>query len=242
LESDKKKISLTCPENLTPQFIIDNAFPTSKEALLYKIGNVLDSGSFEDSINLIERFLASGINSNEIAVIIARKARWQMVISYLWCSGLGWESIPNQLMDMGKFPSSIWHNDQMEPSRKKQDAGSLQASENMVKYLNAKEGLPLRYFKSVIGKKTPKGKTAMSRKNAEVIPMFFMAEQAVNFVRDRIVRPSKLQPSELKTKLLDHSIKAYLFVQNKLAEIRYGNNPEQDLQEMVKRIMSVELI
>jgi hypothetical protein len=241
LDSDIKKMSLTCPEKVTSQFILDNAFPTTKEALLYKIGNILDDGSLEDAINLVDRFLASGFNANEIAVIIAKKARWQMIVAQLWCSGLGWESIPNQLMEMGRFPSSIWHNDQMEGSRKRQEAEALQIPENMVKYLNIKEGLPLRYFKPSIDKATPKGKTALTRKNAEVIPMYFMAEQTVNFVKNRIVRASKLQPNEIKEKLLNRSIKTYLFMQEKLAEIRYGENPEQDLQEMIKGIMSVGL-
>ena len=241
LDSDIKKMSLTCPEKVTPQFIVDNAFPTTKEAILYKIGNVLDDGNFENAVNLIERFMASGFNANEIAVIIAKKARWQMVVAHLWSSGLNWESIPNQLMEMGRFPSSIWHNDQMDTARKRQEAEQLQSPENMVRYLNLKEGLPARYFKPAIVKTTAKGKTAMSRKNAEVIPMYFMAELTVNFVRDRIVRSSKLPLLELKAKVFNRSLKVYLFIQDKLAEIRYGSNPEQDLQEMVRVIVSTDL-
>jgi len=241
LDSDIKKMILTCPDIVTSQFIIDNAFPTTKEAVLYKIGNILDDGSFESAVNLIERFIASGTNENEIAVIIAKKARWQLIASYLWCTGLGWDSIPNYLMDMGKFPSSIWHNDQMEASMKRREAEPLQTPENMVKYLNMREGIPLRYIRRISEKNTSKGKTAMSRKNAEIIPMYFMAEQTVNFVKERIVRTSKIPPSEIKVKLLTRAIKTYLFAQEKLAEIRYDSNPEQDLQEMVRAIMSTDL-
>lgn len=240
LESDIKKMVLTCPDKITSQFILDNAFPTTKEAVLYKISNILDEGNFEDAINLIDRFLNSGTNANEIAVIIVRKARWQLVTAYLWCSGLGWESITNQLMEMGRFPSSIWHNDQMENSRKRQEAESLQLHENMVKYLHRKEGLPLRYFKRNVDKSVSKSKTSLTRKNAEVIPMYFMAEQNVNFVRN-IVRASKLTQSDAKEKLLNRAIRIYLFTQEKLAEVRYGENTEQDLQEMTRMIMSTGL-
>lgn len=238
LESDIKKMSLTCPDIVTPQFIIDNAFPTTKEAILYKIGNVLDEGSFEESVNLVDRFLSSGINANVIAEVIAKKARWQMIVAHLWCSGLGWESIPNKLMEMGRFPSAIWHHDQLETSRKRVEAEPLQTPENMVKYLNRREGLPLRYFRPMEEKSAPKG---LSRRNAEVLPMYFIAEQTVNFVRDRIVRGSKLSASEVKPKLLNRAIRVYLLVQEKLAEIRYGSNPEQDLQEMIRAMVSTGL-
>lgn len=241
LDSDIKKLVLTCPEKVTAQFIVDNAFPTTKEAILYKIGNALDDGSFENAINLIERFVASGFNENEIAVIIAKKARWQLAASYLWCSGLGWDSIPNQLMEMGRFPSAIWHNDQIDASKKRNDAEPLQTPENMVKYMNLRQGIPLKYFKVVEVKSPSKSKTAMSRKNAEVLPMYFMAELTVNFIRNRIVQPSKVPSSEIKTKLLNRALKTYLFVQEKLAQIRYGENPEQDLQDMVRCIMSTDL-
>lgn len=241
LASDIRKMSLTCPEQATAQFIIDNAFPTTKESLLYKISNVLDNGSLEEAIDTVERFLSSGYNENEIAVIIARKARWQMVVASLWHSGMNWESMANKLMEMGKFPSTIWHNDQMGDSQKRQASEPLQNSEAMRDYMVFKGGLPSKYFKSV--EKSPdKAKTSMSRKNAEIVPMYFMAEQAVNFVREKIVRNSKIPQTELKDKLLNRAIKVYLSCQKKLAEIRYGNNPSQDLREMVREIVDVVLI
>ena len=241
LASDIKKMSLTCPKQVTAQFIIDNAFPTTKESLLYKLGNVLDNGSLEESIDVVEKFLSSGYNENEIAVIIARKARWQMVIVSLWHSGMNWESIPNKIMEMGKFPSAIWHNDQMSDSQKKQASEPLQDPEAMNNYMVLKGGVPSKYFKSVENRPS-KVKTSMSRKNAEIMPMYFMAEQAVNFVKERIVKNSKVPHDELKDKLLNRAIKVYLSCQKKLAEIRYGNNPSQDLREMIREIVHVVLI
>jgi len=241
LDSDIKKMCLTCPDVVDSKFILENAFPSTKEAILYKLGNVLDDGSLEDAINMTDRFLASGINANELAVVLARKARWQLVSAYYFSIGLNWESIPNAIMDMGKFPSSIWHNDQMETNRKKHDAESVQSPENMVKYMERKEGLPKRYFRPVEDKES-KGKSTMTRKNAEIMPMYFMAEQTVKFVRNRVAKVnSSLSPEDLRRKMLNRAIWTYLFVLDKMCEIRYGENPEQDLQEMIRVLVSTNL-
>lgn len=240
IDSDIKKMSLTCPDNVTCEFILDNAFPTNKEAILYKIGNVLDGVSFENAINLIERFLASGTNHNEIAAIIMKKARWQMAVAHLWSSGLEWDSIANKLMEMGKFPSSIWHNEQMDDSMKRREAEPLQSPENMVKYMSSKEGIPIKYF-NVVEKSVKKTKTTLSRKNAEIVPMYFMAEQTVSFVRDRIVRNSKFSIEETKNKLLNRAIKTYLICHDKMVSIRCNENPDQDLYEMIRCMMSFNL-
>lgn len=240
LDSDIKKMALTCPDIVTCEFILDNAFPTNKESILYKIGNALDSGSFEHAINIVERFLESGTNHNEIAAIIMKKARWQMAVAHLWSSGLEWDSIANKLMDMGKFPSSIWHNDQMDSNMKRKEAELLQSPENMVEYMNRKEGIPIKYF-SNIEKSVKKTKTTLSRKNAEIIPMYFMAEQTVSFIRDRIVRSSSYSIEETKEKLLNRAIKTYLICHDKMVGIRFNENPDQDMYEMIRCIMSTNL-
>jgi hypothetical protein len=240
IDSDIKKMSLTCSDNVTCEFILDNAFPTNKEAILYKIGNVLDGVSFENAINLIEKFLASGTNHNEIAAIIMKKARWQMAVAHLWSSGLEWDSIANRLMEMGKFPSSIWHNEQMDDSMKRREAEPLQSPENMVKYMSSKEGIPIKYF-NVVEKSVKKTKATLSRKNAEIIPMYFMAEQTVSFVRDRIVRNSKFSIEETKNKILNRAIKTYLICHDKMVGIRCNDNPDQDLYEMIRCMMSFNL-
>ena len=242
LDSEIKKMCLTCSEHLNSEFIIENAFPSTKESLLYKFGNVLDEGSLEDAITITDRFLSSGFNANELAVVLARKARWQMVVAYYFFSGLNWESIPSVLMEMGRFPSSIWHNDQMELSRKKYEASVVQSSDNMIKYMARKEGLPKRYFHMNLPKNTTKEKTTMTRKNSEIMPMYFMAEQVVKFVKEKIVYTNRNLPeTEIKEKLLRRSIRVYNFILDKMCEIRYGENPEQDLHEMVRSLVTANL-
>jgi len=246
IDSDIKKMSLTCPNEVTCEFILDNAFPTNKEAILYKVGNVLDGVSFEKSINLVERFLESGINHNEIAAIIMKKARWQLAVAHLWSSGLEWDSIANKLMDMGKFPSSVWHNEQMDDSMKRREAEPLQSPENMALYMNVKEGIPIQYFKNIEksvkkAKVTKVTKAALSRKNAEIVPMYFMAEQTVSFVRDRIARNSKFSIEETKKKILNRAMKTYLICHDKMVGIRCNENPDRDVHEMIRCIMSTNL-
>jgi len=45
----------------------------------------------------------------------------------------------------------------------------------------------------------------------------------------------------LKKKMLDRALSVYSFVLDKMCEIRYGSNPEQDLHEMIKRIADTRL-
>jgi len=135
LESDIKKMCITVPDLITSQFILDNAFPTTKESLLYKIGNTIDSGNYEGCLDIVEKFLRSGTNHNEIAVVIAKKARWQLAATYLWYSGMDWSSIPNKLMEMGKFPSAIWHDFQISSKEKKAKSEQFQGASGIVKYM-----------------------------------------------------------------------------------------------------------
>jgi hypothetical protein len=239
LDSEIKKLNLLAPPQVDSQFIIEYAFPTTKESVLYKVSNVLDAGSYEDAINLVDKFLSSDINQNVIAEIFVKKARWQLASAYLFSTGLYWEEIPEQLMAMGKFPSSVWHDNSKNESDKRREAEVYQTPEGMLKFMSKRLGIPSRCFKIKTEEKA-KAKTTMTRKGAEILPMFFMASQTVDFVK-RIADANKLPPEELKDKLLTRAMKVYLFTQEKLAEIRYRSNPVQDLQEMARVLMNVRL-
>jgi hypothetical protein len=247
LHSDIQKLLIMCPDKVSAQYIIDNAFPSTKEAILYKLGNSLDEDSFENAINMMDRFLEYDINPNQIAEMFLKKARWQMVTTSLWASGLPWESIPDKLFEMGRFPSQIWHNEDIGSSQKKSESEMLQTVDNMREYMVRQQGIPIRYLKPVkkegvtkTGKKSKaKVKTSITRKGSESIPMYFMASQIVDFVRNKIYRTnSKIPLPELKTKMMNRAIKVYSFTMDKSASIRYGDNPMQDLQEMIKLLMS----
>jgi hypothetical protein len=245
LSSDIDKMCLTAPSNITIDFIIDNAFPSSNEAVQYKLANIMDNGSYEDALNMMDRFIEIGTNPNVIAEICIRKARWQMVATYLWVRGLSWNEVVDKIMEMGKFPSSIWHNSNFTFSDKKAAALQFQSPEQILFYMTRHlKGLPDYYFKpshDIKTKKALKESGTITRKGAEIMPLPFMAEQVVSFVRDKVVRANNISTAEEKERLLDRAIKVYLIAQDKLAEIRYGENPVQDLQEIVRVIMNVNL-
>ena len=231
LESDIKKMVLTCPDIVDSQFILENAFPSSKEAIIYKLGNVMDTGSYEDSIDMVERFLNSGVNENKIADVLVKKARWQMIAASLWKEGMNWNDIAGKIMEMGKFPSFIWHNNEIDSAYKKREAEIVNTPEGMRQYLTMKMGIPKMYFKPVEDKK----------KKSESMPQYFMASQVVDFVRNMVEMNNNVEKSEIKNKLMNRAIKVYQFIQDKLFEIRTGANPTQDLQEMVKVMTNRDL-
>jgi hypothetical protein len=135
-------------------------------------------------------------NPNVIAEVFVRKARWQMAVASFWHQGIPFSDIPNRIMDMGKFPSLIWHSEEMDGDEK--------------------------------------------RIKAEVLPMYFMASQTVDFVRDAIVGNKPVTP-ELKKKVLNRAVTIYLFIQEKLFTVRQGSNPDQDLAEMTRILMNTDL-
>lgn len=242
LDSEIRKMVLTCPDFVTAQFIVDNAFPSTKEAVLYKLANVMDTNSYEACIDTMERFLLSGINPNVIAEIIVKKARWQMVATHLWYTGITWDDIPDKIMEMGKFPSAIWHDFQIDSKTKKGASDPYQSPNGILGYMTEQCGLPDRLF-HIEMEKVKEDKPKTRRKGAEVLPMRFMAVQVVDFVKNRVIGANKDVPMNvLKEKALDRALRVYLFVQDKLVDIRFGENPEMDLQEMVAAIMSTRLI
>jgi hypothetical protein len=91
LSSEIEKLCLIAPQKITMQFILDNTFPSSKEAVLYKFGNDLDSNNYGRAITSLENFVNLGTNANVLAQIIASKARWHLVICDLWNQGLDWK-------------------------------------------------------------------------------------------------------------------------------------------------------
>ena len=245
LDSDIKKMCLTCPDKVTAKFILDNTFPSSKDAVIYKLSNVLDTASYEDSVNITERFFESGVNENVLAETFLRKARWQLIVAYYWYIGINWNDIPVRLMQMGKFPSWIWHNPNIDLNRKKRESDNTKDPEDMLKFLVRKQGIPRKYFKILPAPQTEsktesKSKTKAKKKRAEIMPMLFMASQTVNFVRNKVVGGSE-SSDDIKRKVLNRALEVYLFVQEKLASIRYGQDPSQDLQEIIRVMTNVRL-
>lgn len=231
LSSEVSKLSLISPQVLTKEFILENTFPTSKEAVLYKLGNDLDSNNYSRAITSLENFIHLGINPNVIAHIISNKARWNLVICHLWSQGLDWPAIREEILGMGKFPSCVWHNDQLSDSQKKKLATDLSDQKNMNEFIVKVMGLPDRCIEY------QEEKSATNTvKRGEVIPMPFIADMMVNYVKGMVSQNrSNISDKELRERLLDRSLNVYLSCTESLKEIRYSTDDSVfELYEMVK--------
>jgi hypothetical protein len=257
LLSDIEKIALVAPDQITIDFIIEHAFPTSTEAILYKFGNVLDTCSYESAIAMTERFIEVGVNHNVLAEIIVKKARWQLAAIHLWSTGLSWGEVQDKLMEMGKFPSAIWHHPELSLPNKKKHAGEYSTPETMLAFLRFKLGLPAHLFR--IKHRKPVKKTKKSTKDddsapvepekskrGEVIPLPFMAQQITDFIENKVVRfnaQTIKDEAELKAKLVTRAINVYVLVHEKLASIRYSSgtecNIDQNLFEMIRTMVNI---
>lgn len=236
LKSDIDKMALTATSPITSEFIIENAFPSSKEALLYKINNAILSGSYENSIQSIENFLSSGFHPNELAVIILKAARWQLAVCYYWCNGMAWKDIPKRLMQMGKFPSLIWHNPNKDTSTKTKESENYKSQEGILKYMLCRNGFPRRYFKTT--------KQDKSKVKSEALPHPFVADQIVGYVKNKIFADNSregISTTIFKKQIMNRAVDVYLFIQNKMSEVRYGEDPVQDLHEMIRMITTTSL-
>lgn len=223
ITSEIEKMCMSAPSQITLGYVQEFAYPSSKEAILYKFNNALDE-KYSDAIVILDHFLGVDINANVLAEIIMKKARWQLAAAQLYSLGMGLEDIPKKLMLMGKFPSVAWHSSKLSYNQKKSGADSLVEPEKKQQFLIRKMGIPQHYFGD------PKEKS-----RAEVIPMDFMAIQLVNTMSKNIIAPAlKVADSaRVRSLVFDKYMRNYLFVSDRLKEIRYGSNPVQELYEMI---------
>jgi DNA polymerase III delta subunit len=252
LLSEIDKLGLNSPTVITNDFILDNTFPTSKEAVIYKFSNALD-GNYSQAIVMLDNFLDMGMNQNLLGEIIAKKVRWQLAACYYYSVGMSWYDIDRQLMEMGKFPSYAWHNPKMSYDQKaKITQDATDTEEGFSQYKIKAIGLPLYYFGSPSTKKkkgteeeeevevgeakVEKKKKTVSLGKKEVLPMPFLATQITTALNANFVKPNNgiIDAKELRIKLFDKMLTVYLETVNKLKEIRYGEDPTQDLYEMVR--------
>lgn len=253
LLSEVEKLCAGCKEEVTLAIVAENAFPTSKEAILYKLGNALDEG-YSKSISMMEQFLDAGINANVLAEIMAKKARWQLAAAHLYSKGMDWFDVDKCMVNMGKFPSCVWQSN-MGYDQKQKASSDIETFEGFNKYITRDLGLPDYYFSP--GKKKVKakeedieekeGEEKEGEKKAkkvvsvplgkkEILPMPFMATQITSALHKNFVLPNggKMSLEIIKEKLLNHALNVYLGVVEKLKDIRYGDSPEQALYDMVR--------
>lgn len=221
--SEIEKLCIIAPQTITVEFINDSVYPSSKEAILYKFSNALDS-NYNEAIIALDQFLDLNINANVLAEIMMKKARWQLATAYFYHLGVGLDDIPRRLMQMGKFPSVAWHSDKLTYDQKKNGSSEYDSTIKIQDFMSRKLGLPIDYFGE-----------SKEKTRAEVIPMDFMAIQIVNSMAKNVIRPalSALPIDKVRHMTYDKYLFNYLFISEKLKQIRYGNNPIQDLYEMI---------
>jgi hypothetical protein len=223
--SEVKKLCLIAPATITDEFLVENCFPSSNDAILYKLNNAMDSFVFTPCIMTLNSLVNHGINGNVLAEIIVKKARWQLAAASYWKMGENWNHISKLIVNMGKYPSSIWHDHLMDLSNKKKISESLKEIESRIEYITMVAGVP---------PSTILNKSKAFR--AEVIPMEFMAQMMLDGMYKRLIMPNLNAHNEIaiKTALESRCLNAYLKSVDGLKEIRYGNSADQLLQDMIK--------
>lgn len=250
LFSEIQKLSINCPVNVDMDFIVNNTFPTSSEAVLYKFGNALDSANISISLMAIEEFISHGINEHVLSVILMKKVRWQLVVAQLWHDGMSWNEIPDEMMRMGKFPSIVWHDSRISELEKKHMSTPYTACDSKIDFMIDKLGFPYYSFvkeKVVVKKEKEDGETEKKERqeSGECIPLRFMAQQIVDFVRGKIVEPNRgsFTADELKEKVLKRAMATYLSVSDLMKNMRYEQKEVREcLYQMARAVTDTTLI
>jgi DNA polymerase III delta subunit len=245
LDSEIRKLAFTSPDFVSIDFIVENAFPLTQESILWKFSNILDTGSYSKITVAIEEFLDSGINGNVLAEVMLKKARWQLATVSFYHKGESWFNISNKLMNMGNFPSSVWHSDvSIEDKNKASD--KYNSFESIMYFFKSNQGLPSRFFKLKKPKqkmlksgKPSKTQPKLSLKRSEKLPMKFIADQTVSFVKNKIIGERKSQDD--KEAALNRAKRVYVGVYKHLVDVRLDKNTPQSLNEMAKLLSDTAL-
>lgn len=230
LASEVEKLALTAPASIDQQFILDNTYPISQDAILWKFGNIVDEGNFMQSIKAMQDFIQSGVHPNVLSEIMCKKARWQLAVAQLWASGMSWYDVEQEILRMGKFPSAIWRS-VGSTSEKKARSEKLKEPSAALEWIAREMGIPADYFKAL----NEKGAKV---KGGEAIPMPFMVQQLVQHVQSKIVAPNtkKFPQGELQKRVVDRALKTYTTVLDSMKNMRYNSLFEQELYEMIRAL------
>lgn len=230
LVSEVEKLCLIAPTNVDQQFIVDNTYPITQEAVLWKFGNIIDEGNFANSIVAMKQYLQDGVHANVLSEILCKKARWQLAVCYLWSTGMSLYDVEQYILRMGKFPSAIWQTDGSS-SEKKARSDKLKEPLAAIEWFTREMGLPDYYFNELKVK-------GAKVKGGEAIPMPFMAQVLIKFIQDKIILPNskKCSLAELRPKVLERAVKTYALVTDGMKNMRYNSLFEQELYEMIRAL------
>jgi hypothetical protein len=217
ISSEINKLCLVAPEEVDKKFILENAFPSSKSFIFYNMANYLDQ-SYKASISEMEYLIGIGKEPYYIGNLILSKAKWNLAIADLYSKGNDWFNVKDIILKIGKFPSSVWNNDQIPDSKKKKLCDNLKDLENLKEFMVSVWGCPEYLFEG-----------DLSGRRADSINSSFIAEMMIKSVRDK-----QLKKSKNKSDLVNRFLKIYLECCRELKEIRFGEtNPVNCLRNMI---------
>ena len=231
LNSEVNKISLTVSGKVSKEDILSLAYPITQEAVIYQLGNALDSNNLAQIISTLEDFLSKKVHPNVLAEILMKRARWQLIVIDMWVRGIAWSQIERDLMGMGSFPASLSFEDSVKLADRKKIKKELSEPVNAKEFMVTKMGLPDYYFDRLNGKDA-------KLKRSESLPMPFIATQTTNYVKDVIIMPSasKVGIEQTRKESLDKGMKTYLNVSEGFKRIRYGYDVKEELYNMIREL------
>ena len=227
LLTEVEKLCIIAPKTVSNSFVLDNTFPSSQEAILYKIGELIDNRKTAEAVHKLKEFQDHGVFYGVIVDVLVRKARLQLAASHLWLQGLSDPEISNALIQMGRFPSKVWHSSM---SQGEKMVKASEAAENVKEYMSKHGGMPVGYF----GELSSECKTSKDGYiYAEALPHKIVADKAVEFVH-RVEFAYKGKVQDYKRQVFYRFIRIYLSVMDSMKKIRYDNTQvDEELSRMV---------
>lgn len=215
--SEVKKLCITAKEEIDKQFILENTFPSSKSFVFYNITNYLDK-SYKASISEMEYLISIGKDPYYIGNLILFKAKWNLAIADLYRQGNDWFNIKDLILKVGKFPSSVWSNDQIPDSKKKKLSDNLKDPRNLKEFMLSAWGCP--YYLLDCG---------TEKRVSDSINSSFIADMMV-----KSFRYNQVPKTKSKVDLVNRSLRIYIECCQEIKEIRFGDsNPVICLKNMI---------
>jgi len=229
LITEIERLSIAGPKNISEQFILDNAFQSSSAAVLYKLGDLIDKNQIEETMNKIHDFLQIGIYHELIGEVLLRRARTILASGYFWAKGHNDSQNCDMLMNMGKFPSAVWHSSGSS-GEKNQKASKCSSQKGIEWYFSKYLGMPEKYFGDI----SPKAKKSKDGfLYTESLPHRIVAQKAVEFVH-RVEQAYRGKTPDIQASVIGRLIDVYLSVSDSLKEMRYdATKSESELRKMV---------
>lgn len=216
--------------DITKDFVLENVFPSSHEAVLYKIGELIDYRKISEAIAKAREFQQNGIYHEVIAEILVRRARWQLVASYYSVQGYNDYEIVGLLMKMGRFPSLYWHNSSLREPDKLSKSSDVSDELSLKEFMFTDLGLPQDYIRG-IAKKAKKSRDGYLY--CESLPHKIVADKTVAFVR-QFESLYKGKTDNEKRAVYNKFLNMYLSVVGSLKNMRYNSScSDSELSKMI---------